>query len=77
MELCKVKVGMDVMYVPSHVKGDIWHKDIEQGKVTEVRGSVVFVRFNNDGHSKACYPEQLRLMSTHCRVPGKKVPTTK
>lgn len=48
------KPGDAVMYVPTHVHGDIHHRDVERGIVTVVTTKHVFVRFGGELSSKAC-----------------------
>lgn len=51
---------MQVAYVPYHAKGNIRHPDVEFGKVSSVRGDIVFVKFGNVCTAQGCKREQLR-----------------
>lgn len=39
--------GDRVIYVPLHAKDDINHADCERGSVSSVRGSSIFVKFDD------------------------------
>ena len=43
----------DVRYVPNHANGDPSHKDCENGKVSSVRGHVVFVKYGHGDTAQA------------------------
>jgi hypothetical protein len=61
--LDQFEIGDLVSYVPYHAKGNIHHKDVEQGVVSSTRktedGIIVFVRFGNMENSQGCRPSQL------------------
>ncbi len=59
MQIKDLYVGQTVYYIPRHAKGDFRHKDTERGIVSRIRDNVVFVRFGNDTHGKACDPALL------------------
>ena len=40
-----MKLGTQIIYVPSHAKGDKAHPDCEAGFVTSVNGDMAFCRF--------------------------------
>ena len=42
----RFKKGVRVIYVPTHVNGDINHKDCECGVVSSVNDRFVFVKFD-------------------------------
>lgn len=56
---CREHVGDKVLY---HVIGT---DAVETGVVTEVRGSLVFVRYGGDSGAKATRPDDLTLMSRY------------
>ena len=60
MELYEVERNMQVIYMPPHAKGDIFHPDVAQGCVTSTNGTYAFVLFQGDYNSKACDPRDLR-----------------
>lgn len=55
-----IYIGMKVLYVPSHAKGDLTHKDVEKGVVTSKNEQYIFVRFGGDTHGKACSANNLQ-----------------
>lgn len=52
--------GRDVRYVPYHANGDTSHPDCQNGKVSSVRGTTIFVRFTTGGTAEGCKEDQLR-----------------
>lgn len=59
-KLTDFKAGDRVRYVPYHAHGDVRHADCENGRVTSVNDTYVFVRFRPEGEtSEACLPDQL------------------
>lgn len=44
-EINDFRVGDKVIYIPSHAKGDLTHKDCEKGIVTSLGEKFVFVRY--------------------------------
>jgi hypothetical protein len=56
--LSDFKQGDRVRYVPYHAHGNVRHHDCENGIVTSVSDSVVFVRFKGET-SEGCKPDQL------------------
>jgi hypothetical protein len=48
-----------VLYMPSHVNGDIAHHDCERGIVTSIGPDYIHVRFDGELHAKACLPHRL------------------
>lgn len=67
MKVSDLKERMRVRYVPSHAKGDVYHKDCEDGTVSSWNSSNVFVKFDKQlarmGWSgttaQSCYPKDL------------------
>ena len=57
-ELSDFARGDRVRYVPYHAQGNVRHQDCENGIVTSVSESFVFVRFKGET-SEACKPDQL------------------
>jgi hypothetical protein len=51
MKTSRFENGMRVVYVPSHVHGDVEHKDCETGLVSSTNDTFVFVKF---------YPKHVR-----------------
>lgn len=41
----KLKTGTQIIYVPTHVEGDLNHPDCEEGFVTSVRGENASCRY--------------------------------
>ncbi len=41
------KKGERVRYIPSHAKGDRFHKDCESGVVSSINDEFVFVKYDN------------------------------
>ena len=64
MHIDALQVGMFVLYVPPHAKGDRQHKDVERGTVvrkSNFEGSdIVFVLFEGDVHPKGCHAADLK-----------------
>lgn len=52
--------GKHVRYVPYHAEGDTSHLDCENGIVSSVRGTTIFVRFSIYGTPQGCKADQLR-----------------
>lgn len=52
----------EVRYVPMHAYGDNHHTDCEVGIVTSLTRECVFVRFDGEITSKACYARDLTLL---------------
>lgn len=71
----ELKRGTQIIYVPSHAKGDCEHPDAETGFVTSVRGSDAFCRYWSKWH-----PGELRtkanseLTPTQHLIPHDSVP---
>lgn len=63
MELSDFKPGDRVKYVPYHAHGNRQHMDCEDGEVSSVNSTYVFVRFVKQGlmqrTGQACLPNQL------------------
>ena len=58
--LADFKPGMSVKYVPNHAEGDETHKDCENGIVSSVGVTYVFVKFSLEGTTaQACDPSSL------------------
>jgi len=53
------KQGDRVAYIPPYAKGDITHKDVEQGEITSINYLYIFVRFDKTIYIKACNPENI------------------
>lgn len=51
-------IGHGVVYRPRH-----YPPDTEQGVITSVNDTYVFVRYGTNTHSKATRPEQLELLT--------------
>ena len=51
--------GKHVRYVPYHAEGDIQHPDCENGIVSSVRGTTIFVRFGLGDTAQGCKEDQL------------------
>ena len=62
--------GDKIIYVPSHVNGNVRHKDCEHGVVVRVNNHFVFCQFYRKENgviwktiqSKACLPEDLEKL---------------
>lgn len=48
-----LKKGLEVVYIPSHIKNKYESDEVEYGEVSSWNDSVVFVVYNGDLHSKA------------------------
>ena len=59
MQLYEIERDMLIAYLPTHAGGDLCHPDVEQGRVTEIRGDVVFVAFPGSPNAKGCRAEDL------------------
>lgn len=67
------KPGDQIAYLPNHVEGDVFHKDVEFGFVTSTKDGKVFCRFwlpdevgikptlRTKNNSEACNRENLLL----------------
>ena len=59
----EIKIGMDVLYIPRHAKGNKKHKDCEHGLVSSINEVTVFVRYYSNGElqgtGKSTDPETL------------------
>jgi hypothetical protein len=56
MNFQDAKLGMKVLYIPGHAKGDKKHPDCERGIITGIGAKAedfVFVRYGDERHSKA------------------------
>jgi hypothetical protein len=55
-----IEPGMRVYYLPDHAKGNLAHKDVEQGIVVRTNATYAFVLFDGHTTAQACHPKQLR-----------------
>lgn len=56
------QIGDKVYYVPDHANGDIKHKDVEQGTITNIDANYIWVKFPhqlNLDHGSACHPRNI------------------
>lgn len=56
------QIGDKVYYVPDHANGDIKHKDVERGTITDITADYIFVKFDhqlNLDHGSACHPRNI------------------
>ena len=44
-----IKRGMQIVYVPRHALGDMYHPDAERGFVTSIKDNVAFCRYWHNG----------------------------
>lgn len=59
IQLSEKHLGMQVIYVPVHAKGDVNHRDSEIGCITSFNDSYAFVRYGSNVGSQATRPEDL------------------
>ena len=45
-----MKVGTQVIYVPTHAEGDLAHPDCEEGFITSIKGDHAFCRYWSKYH---------------------------
>lgn len=55
----KYPQGRSVRYVPYHAEGNVRHADCENGVVSSVRNTTVFVRFSLGATAQGCRDDQL------------------
>jgi hypothetical protein len=52
IELTETDIGRKVIYVPNHANDDAGHPDCEEGVITSINDTAVFVRYGSDYGSK-------------------------
>lgn len=62
MEASDFKIDDRVKYIPFHANGDENHSDCEEGDVSSQNGIYVFVVFDGNFNSQACYPDTLKKL---------------
>lgn len=71
MKTDNFKQGDSVIYLPRHAKGDLEHKDRENGIVSNVNDRFVFVKYSRPGcdiesmTAKATDPDDLILIKKY------------
>jgi hypothetical protein len=67
MNIQEVKKGLEVVYIPRHLRGkseQFQHR--ERGEIISWNDLYVFVRFFGDTSSKACQPSDLEVWTCDC-----------